>query len=71
MTNLEKIRQMSAEQIKDILLSAMRDDLSYQDICCITCDDCVFRTLCINEDKDMCEMGDLEWNKWLNEEVNG
>ena len=69
MTNPEKIRQMSAEQIVDILLSAMRDDLSYQYICSITCDDCLFRTLCINGNKDVCEMGDSEWKEWLESEV--
>ena len=69
MTNLEKIRNISEQQVIELLIASMRDDLSYVDICSCDCDTCVINKLCINPKEDVRSMGESEWKMWLNEEV--
>lgn len=69
MTNLERIRNMSEQQIIDLLMAAMRDDLSYVDICSCDCDVCVIHELCINPKEDVISMGESGWKEWLESEV--
>ena len=69
MTNLEKIRRMSEQQIIDMLMAAVRDDLSYFDICSCDCDTCVIHALCTNPKEDVSSIGESDWKRWLNEEA--
>ena len=69
MTNLEKIRNISEQQIIDLLIASMRDDLSYIDICSCDCDACMIHELCTNPKEDVHYMGESDWKSWLNEEV--
>ena len=69
MTNLEKIRNISEQQIIELLIASMRDDLSYVDICSCDCDTCMIHELCTNTKDDVHCMGESEWKMWLNEEV--
>ena len=69
MTNLEKIRRMSEQQIIDLLIASTRNNLSYLDICSCDCDTCVIHELCTNPKEDVHSMGESDWKKWLNEEA--
>ena len=69
MTNIEKIRHMSEQQIIDLLMAAMRYGLSYVDICSCDCDTCMIHELCTNPKEDVRSMGESDWKRWLNEEV--
>ena len=71
MTNLEKIRNISEQQVIELLIASMRDDLSYVDICSCDCDTCVIHALCTNPKEDVHIMGESDWKRWLNEEVKG
>ena len=69
MTNIEKIRRMSEQQVIELLIASMRDDLSYIDICSCDCDTCVIHALCTNPKEDVSSMGESDWKSWLNEET--
>lgn len=69
MTNIEKIRNISEQQVIELLIASMRDDLSYFDICSCDCDTCVIHELCTNQKEDVHSMGESDWKIWLNEEV--
>lgn len=69
MTNLEKIRKMSEQQVIELLLAATRDDLSYFDICSCGCNTCLIHQLCISPKDDVISMGESDWKMWLNKEV--
>lgn len=69
MTNLEKIRQMSAEEMAEIFNAATRYDISIFDICTTKCHKCVFMRLCSKWEKIEKDMCISEWKKWLNEEA--
>lgn len=70
MTNLEKIRKISEQQVIELLLAATRDDLSYFDICSCNCDTCVIQELCISPKDDVISMGESEWKEWLEMEAD-
>lgn len=69
MTNLEKIRKLSEDEMAEILNAATRNDISYFDICTTKCHKCVLMRLCSKWEKIKKDMCISEWKKWLNEEV--
>ena len=69
MTNLEKIRKMSDDEMAILMIAATRDDISIFDICVTHCHECLFTKLCSKLESIRKNAGDEFWKNWLESEV--